>query len=251
MDSVTVYDPDDDFFWKIYPSYRNGGTYTQGYYILRTPYTTTGLEIDKYSSKTEGWCDPSESNYKPEKDKPYIFQFHDNYYVGKYMVIFGAGYQTIASDFTAGTAPASDEVTNICVNNTMHSADFTNTCYMLGDGANSAYWWRHQGTTTIYPFETYVLTSTETARKYFVLRRDGIDENYEEETPGIATETERVRNNEIHPLLQVYSVSGQLICTYRNTNIATMMETLQWQLPAGVYIIRGADEPLKLILGNR
>lgn len=174
VSAVKVWDKDDSQYYDIIPYWRTGGTYYTGHYIIRTPDHTTNFAIENFDSR-DRWTDPEiGTGYLPSANTPYIIQWHDPYFRGKYISFFGPSGQTIPTSMATGTNSSSDETVNIYGNNAMTSG-MVRDAYMLDpDYGPSGAWLREYiGTDrTVLPFECFIRANETTTAKYRVLRRD-------------------------------------------------------------------------------
>lgn len=137
VSAVKVWDEDDGAYYGIEPYYRErvGDPIHGGHYIIRTPRQTTDLPIAEFGD----WRDPiSPTGYVPTKDAPYIIQWHNSYFLNKYVSFFGATGQTIPTSFSAGTAPSSNDVINVCTNNSMTTGSLAGAYMLESDYGNGA-----------------------------------------------------------------------------------------------------------------
>lgn len=173
VSAVKVWDDKDGAYYDIVPYYRTGGTYYTGHYIIRTPDHTTNFAIENFDSR-DRWTDPaSGTGYLPSANTPYIIQWHDPYFRGKYISFFGPSGQTIPTSMATGTNSSSDETVNIYGNNAMTSGTVRDA-YMLDPDYGPGAWLREDiGTDrTVLPFECFIRANKTTTAKYRVLRRD-------------------------------------------------------------------------------
>ena len=173
VSAVKVWDEEDGEYYDLVPYYRTevGAALQGGHYIIRTPNFSSGSSIA--IADFGDWRDPTSADgFLPAKDTPYIIQWHMDYFNGKYISFFGATGQTILTSMTASSAPSSDNVVNVCVNDAMTSGTVKNA-YMLESDYGQGAWLREEiGTNrTIPPFECYLLASSTTAPRYAVIQR--------------------------------------------------------------------------------
>ena len=217
VDSVCVWDTDDSKYYKIIPYWRTGGKYYTGHYIIRTPESATDFALANFNN----WNDPeSSTGYVPSKNTPYIIQWHDDYFQDLYISFFGATGQTIPS-FSAGSAPSSDNVVNVCYNNSMASGSVAGV-YLLDPEYGAGAWLRDNDASksrTINPFECYIRANSATTTKFKVLKRDmtitdtptDVDPVTDNRSP--LTVTKKLIDGRIYILRggRVYSADGQLV----------------------------------------
>lgn len=242
VSAVKVWDEvDGPAYYDIVPYYRSSGTFYTGHYIIRTPEKTTDLSIAEFGK----WNDPeSPTGYKPSKDTPYIIQWHDSYFLGKYISFFGAADQTIPS-FSAGSAPSSDNVVNVCVNNSMTTGSVAGAYMLESDYGNGA-WLRLDNadeSRPIPPFECYLLVNNPTRARYMAIR------------PGMTaadtpTGWDDVVNSEIKTHIVVYSISGICVTQYNDCSINEAGQRLSESYGEGLYILRADNESVKLMVGG-
>ena len=243
VSAVKVWDEvDGPAYYDIVPYYRSSGTFYTGHYIIRTPEKTTDLSIAEFGK----WNDPeSPTGYKPSKDTPYIIQWHDSYFLGKYISFFGAADQTIPS-FSAGSAPSSDNVVNVCVNNSMTTGSVAGAYMLESDYGNGA-WLRLDNadeSRPIPPFECYLLVNNPTRARYMAIR------------PGMTvadtpTGWDDVVNSETKTHIVVYSISGICVTQYSNCSINEAGQRLSESYGEGLYILRTDNESVKLMVGGK
>lgn len=173
VSAVKVWDKDDSQYYDIVPYYRTGGTYYTGHYIIRKPVSTTNFAIENFDSR-DRWTDPASEDYLPTANTPYIIQWHDPYFLDKYISFFGATNQTIPTSMNTGTNSSSDETVNIYGNNAMTSGTVRDAYMLDPDYGPSGAWLREDiGTDrTVLPFECFIRANETTTAKYRVLRRD-------------------------------------------------------------------------------
>jgi hypothetical protein len=243
VSAVKVWDEvDGPAYYDIVPYYRSSGTFYTGHYIIRTPEKTTDLSIAEFGK----WNDPeSPTGYKPSKDTPYIIQWHDSYFLGKYISFFGAADQTIPS-FSAGSAPSLDNVVNVCVNKSMQTGSVAGAYMLESDYGNGA-WLRLDNASDarpIPPFECYLLVNNPTRARYMAIR------------PGMTaadtpTGWDDVVNSETKTHIVVYSISGVCLTQYSNCSINEAGQRLSESYGEGLYILRADNESVKLMVGGK
>lgn len=236
-----------DRYYDLVPFYRPvvGGTFYTGDYIIRTPKQSTDLPIEEFGD----WRDPtSPTGYVPSKNTPYIIQWHDSYFAeegGRYISFFGAADQTILS-FSAGSAPSSDNVVNVCVNNSMTTGSVAGAYMLESDYGNGA-WLRLDNadeSRPIPPFECYLLVNNPTRARYMAIR------------PGMTaadtpTGWDDVVNSETKTHIVVYSISGVCLTQYSNCSINEAGQRLSESYGEGLYILRADNESVKLMVGGK
>ena len=121
----------------------------------------------------DDWRDPTyATGWLPSRNIPYIIQWHNSYFSGKYISFFGSTGQTIPS-FSAGSAPSSNDVVNVHGNNSMTSGSVTGAYLLEADYGPNGAWLRAENPSasrTILPFECYILVNEPTRTKYRAIR---------------------------------------------------------------------------------
>ena len=245
VSAVKVWDEDDGAYYGIEPYYREkvGDQIHGGHYIIRTPRQTTNLPIAEFGD----WRDPiSPTGYVPTKDAPYIIQWHNSYFLNKYVSFFGATGQTIPTSFSAGTVPSSNDVINVCTNNSMTTGSVAGAYMLESDYGNGA-WLRLDNAVEsrpIPPFECYLLVNNPTRARYMAIR------------PGMTaadtpTGWDDVVNSEIKTHIIVYSISGVCVTQYSNCSINEAGQRLSESYGEGLYILRADNESVKLMVGGK
>jgi len=168
-----------------------------------------------------------------------------SYFQDKYISFFGATGQDIPTSMTAGSAPSSNNVVNVCGNDAMTSGTVRDA-YLLESDYGPGAWLREEiGTNrTIPPFECYLLASSITAPRYAVIRR-GMMTN---DTP---TGWEDVLNSERKTNITVYTVSGFLVTRFTDCSISEAAQQLRAEQHEGLYILCTDNENVKLLLGGK
>ena len=245
VSAVKVWDDEDGAYYDIVPYWRTEGKYYTGHYILRTPVTTTNFAIEGFEGR-DRWIDPESSNVLPSKNIPYIIQWHDSYFFGKYISFFGDTNQDIPSDFNAGYEPSKDDVVNIFGNNTMHSGTVRDAYLLDKDYGPSGAWLRKAiGTDRkILPFECFILANDATTTRYRILRR-GMEET---DTP---TALEQISNHQSPMAIRVYTITGVLIGEYNDCSFQDAAHRIATDYNEGIYILRSENESMKLLLGGK
>ena len=175
VNAVQVWE--DGQYYDIVPYWRTGGTYYTGHYILRRPVTTTNFAIEGFEGK-DRWIDPESSDVLPSKNIPYIIQWHDEYFQGKYISFFGRAGESIPTSMNQGANTSSDETVNIYGNNCMTSGTVRDAYMLDSDYGSGGAWLRAEVGTdrTVLPFECFIRANATTTDKYRVLRRDMADD---------------------------------------------------------------------------
>lgn len=172
--AVKVWDEEDGQYYDIVPYWRTDGTYYTGHYIIRTPESTTDFPIANFDQ----WNDPSSPDgYLPSANTPYIIQWHDGYFSGKYISFFGPTGDSIPTSMNQGANTSSDETVNIYGNNSMTSGTVRDAYMLDPDYGSGGAWLRAEVGTdrTVLPFECFIRANATTTAKYRVLRRDMAD----------------------------------------------------------------------------
>lgn len=243
VSAVKVWDDEDGAYYDIVPFYRSGGKFYTGHYIIRKPETVTNYAIETFE---ENWVDPDNSGVLPEKNIPYIIQWHDPYFFGKYISFFGSTNQTIPADFNTGGAPSVDDVVNVFGNNTMHSGTVRDAYLLDKDYGPSGAWLRQEiGTNrTVLPFECFILANNATTTRYRILRR-GMEET---DTP---TALEQISNHQSPMTIRVYTTTGVLVGEYNDCSFQDAAHRIATDHNEGIYILRSENESMKLLLGGK
>jgi hypothetical protein len=246
VNAVKVWDDEDNEYYDIEPYYRTaiGQPLQGGYYIIRTPSSTTDFPIANF----DDWRDPtSPTGYVPAKNTPYIIQWHMDYFSGKYISFFGATGQEIDDEFTAGTAPSADNVVNIYGNNAMVSGSVAGAYMLEPDYGSDGAWLRLEDASasrTVLPFECYILASGPTRTRYRVIR------------PGMPTDDtptgwDDVVNTEPRTDIMVYTITGFPVARYSDCSFAEAARRLRTGHGEGIYILRSGNESVKLMVGGK
>lgn len=241
VSAVKVWDEEDEAYYDIVPYWRTGGKYYTGHYIIRTPTTTTNLAIAGFDTQ---WTDPASSSVLPSANTPYIIQWHDSYFSGRYISFFGSTGQSIPS-FSAGSAPSSNEVVNVYGNNSMTSGTVRDA-YMLESDYGQGAWLREDVGTyrTVLPFECYILASEATRNKYRVIRPGASADD-------TTTGWEEIANSEQKTNIAVYTVAGILVAQFSNCSISDAAQRLSGYYTEGLFILHADNRSVKLLLGGK
>lgn len=208
VSAVKVWDEEDGAYYDIVPYYRTGGKFYNGHYIIRTPKQTTDFPIAEF----DDWDDPTENAFLPSANTPYIIQWHDSYFTGKYISFFGGTGQDIPS-FSAGSAPVSDNVVNVYGNNSMQSGSVAGA-YLLDPDYGGGAWLRlddASASRAIPPFECYLLANSATRALYKAIQRGMVPTVIE----AVCTQPSEVRKVMING--QLYIIRGEQIYTIQGT----------------------------------
>ena len=242
VSSVKVWDDEDGRYYDIVPYYRTDGKFYTGHYIIRKPEKVTNYAIETFEEK---WVDPENSAVLPEKNIPYIIQWHNPYFLGKYISFFGSTNQAIPSDFNAGEAPSADDVVNVFGNNTMHSGTVMDAYLLDKDYGPSGAWLREDiGTDrTILPFECFIRASQQGTARYRIIRR-----GMEIDMP---TALEQISNHQSPMTIRVYTITGVLIGEYNDCSFQDAAHRIATDHNEGIYILRSENESMKLLFGGK
>ena len=244
VSAVKVWDDEDNRYYDIVPFYRSGGTFYTGHYIIRKPETLTDYAIATFEEK---WQDPaSPEGYLPSKNTPYIIQWHDPYFSGKYISFFSPTGQDIPTDFSAGSAPSADDVVNVFGNNTMRSGTVRDAYLLEPDYGPSGAWLREAvGTNrTVLPFECFIRANDATTTRYRILRRGATPDD----TP---TGWEVVMDSEPMTAITVYTLTGIPVARYDGCSFAEAARRLNAEQAGGIYILRSENKCVKLMIGGQ
>ena len=230
-------------YHDLYPCHRKADGYLyQGYYVIRTPEKTTDLPIDDFKQ----WNDPddymeSEKYWTPAANTPYIIQWQNSWFMGRYISFWGND-ETISASFLAGAAPTKDGVVNVLGNATMGSGSVKGA-YVLADEYGDGAWLRDEDvdkSSAVGPFECYIRANAATTGSHLVIkRRTG------EETP---TGWEDVMNSERKAQVVVYTITGLRVTEYNDCSFDEAGRRLSETYNEGIFIMRAGDESVKLML---
>ncbi len=244
VSAVKVWDDVDGEYYNIVPFYRTEGTFYTGHYIIRTPSSTTDYAIATFE---ENWLDPeSPTGYLPSANTPYIIQWHDPYFFGKYISFFSPTGQNIPSVFSAGKAPVSDDVVNVYGNNTMYAGTVRDAYLLEPDYGPSGAWLREAVGTdrTVLPFECFIRANAATTTRYRILRRGAAPD-------GTPTGWEVVMDSEPMTAITVYTLTGIPVARYDDCSFAEAAKRLNTEQAGGIYILRSENESVKLMIGGQ
>ena len=245
VNAVMVWDPDDGpEYYDIVPYYRTGGTFYNGHYIIRTPSPAVGYAIETFETN---WQDPANSSVLPSKNVPYIIQWHDNYFLNKYISFFGASGQTIPGSMTEGAAPSDNTLVNVYGNDAMTIGSVKGAYMFESDYGAGGAWLRDEDPDAdrlVLPFDCYIRATESITRKYRVIRRGMTIED-------TATGWQDVLNSENKVHIAVYTLSGILIAQYDNCSFTEVANRLRSQQHTGLFILRTVNESVKLMIGGK
>lgn len=241
--AVQVWDEEDKRYYDLIPYYRSEGKYYKGHYIIRKPERKLNLPLENFGN----WVDPSyQVGFLPQKDTVYIIQWHEDYYVGRYISFFGASGQTIPTSMSVGDAPTIDKVVNLYGNNAMVSGEVTDAYTLVGDYGGGA-WLRNDevgSAREVLPFECYIRANSGTTTIFNAIRRDMtfID------TP---TGWDDVVNAEINRQVRVYSITGVMMEQFSDCSINEAAERVRSAYGEGLYILNTENECIQLLVGGK
>ncbi len=256
--AVKVYNETDDVYYDILPYYRKSdGTLKGKQYIIRRANPQKGMAIDNFTDKgydgSNGWYDPKAENdagiagWLPQKNTPYIIQFHNAYYADRWICFYGEPYSDISNTFSKGDGDdltqIVDEHVNIYGNKTMMSQTLSGQSYHLNYEEYGGMAWTRYSDHTLYPFECYILANTTTTARYKVLRKGTASSDVPTPTDDIYTVSQQT--------IVVYSLTGQRLLTVRDATVDEVAEQCSEQLTRGVYLLQTDTETLKLIIGGK
>ncbi len=233
VDSITVYDPDDDKDYKLYAQYNNNGTTVEGSFWLRV---FTEQEVSAADFQ-DNWHDISATTMTealPKKGVPYIIRVPDGaYYTDKYLVFHGAGYQTIDATYsTTVSTPKDADKFSYSGNNTMKSWTLR-SAYVLDDVGE---YFVSGSTVTLYPFECAVNAELSTTQRMPRLR---LNKQSETATGEQAVPTTKIEAG------TVYTISGMNMGAFRSQE---EKDALLNRLAVGLYIVRGESSAYKVFV---
>ncbi len=245
VNGVKVWDPDDGpAYFDIVPYYRTEAGLFSGHYFIRTPLPdTTGLAIANF----DDWNDPNTAAYMPIERVPYIIQWHDSYFLGKYISFFGATGQEIPTRFRDGVAPNDNNVVNVYGNNTMHTGSVPGAYMLEPDYGSDGAWLRLENASesrTIPPFECFIRASEPVTISHIAIRR-GMSLN------DLSTGETVIADNHIAPLIRVYTLSGIMVTQFTDCSFSQAAYVLSMEQPAGIYILSSDQEAVKVIVGGK
>lgn len=237
---------EDGEYYDIVPFYRPevGGTFYTGHYIIRTPSPAVGYAIETFETN---WQDPANSSVLPSKNVPYIIQWHDNYFLNKYISFFGASGQTIPGSMTEGAAPSDNTLVNVYGNDAMTIGSVKGAYMFESDYGAGGAWLRDEDPDAdrlVLPFDCYIRATESITRKYRVIRRGMTIED-------TATGWQDVLNSETKVHIAVYTLSGILIAQYDNCSFTEVANRLRSEQHTGLFILRTVNESVKLMIGGK
>ena len=230
VDSVTVYDPDDQQNYHLHAQYNKGGTTVAGHFWLRE-FTTREVIMDAFQPNWHDITATSQVEALPKKDVPYIIRVPaGDYYTDKYVVFHGKGYQTIASEYDIPTAPA-DNYFSYSGNNTMMPQTLT-SAYVLESAGY--YFQANSSGVTLHPFECSVNASATT-----IARMPRISLNDRERT---VTDVQDLPTTDLSDGV-IYTVYGAAVAEFHSLE---QYDEARAQLPAGVYLVATPTSVIKI-----
>ena len=243
VNAVKVWDDADNLYYDIVPYYRTGEGLYSGHYFIRTPSSTTNFPIANF----DDWHDPTRADYLPAKNTPYIIQWHDPYFLNKYISFFGDTGQEIPNAMTIGVAPDENNVVNVYGNNAMVSGSVPGAYMLEPDYGSDGAWLRLDDASesrTIPPFECFIRASEPVTRNYVAIRR-GMSLN------DLSTGETVIADNQIAPLIRVYTLSGIMVTQFTDCSFSQVAYMLSIDRPAGIYILCSDKEAVKVIVGGK
>ncbi len=251
---VAVYDNDDSREYDLYPRFYNGTQDVEGYYWLKTfpdwdntpvsiaNFKGTWQQLTYITDKTGATADEEAdlaTHVLPSKNVPYVISFTNGSYYGTNWVIFyGEGGQTIASeadDQCANSITGSDEVVKLQRNNMMKPTETKSDIYMLEEGYDIYV----RYTQPIPAFESYVVGTSPVQTKYRIIRLRG------ETTPDTGTTTGLGGLPTTEYKGEIYSSTGVLVADFADRDA---MERHLNSLPTGVYMVRCGNQVNKVVV---
>lgn len=230
VDSVTVYDPDDQQNYHLHAQYNNGGTTVAGHFWLRE-FTTREVILDAFQPNWHDITATSPAEALPKKDVPYIIRVPaGDYYNDKYIVFHGRGYQTIADTYNAPDSPQ-DDYFSYSGNNTMMPQTLT-SAYVLESAGY--YFQANSSGVTLHPFECSVNASATT-----IARMPRISLNDRERT---VTDVETLPTTDLSDGV-IYTVYGAAVAEFHSLE---QYDEARAQLPAGVYLVTTPTSVIKI-----
>ena len=236
VDSVTVYDPATDISYPMQARYYDAnGKIVEGHYWLRY-FKTKEVTSSEFQPN---WYDinaTSAENAKPEKDKAYIIRVPaGDFYLNKYLVFHGRGYQTIASEYNVPELPKEDGYYSYSGNNTMMPQLLTSAYVLNTQGT----YFQSDEQVKLYPFECSVNATAAT-----IARMPRISLNDRERT---VTDVETLPTTDLSDGV-IYTVYGAAVAEFHSLE---QYDEARAQLPAGVYVVATPTAIIKIQLINR
>lgn len=243
VDSVRVWDEDDNCYYKLEPLWNNGTRHDADYWLR----TFDNEALVRETAFKDNWDDPAVEHYVPEKDVPYIIRFpKGSYYRDKYVEFVGRWYQTIVSESAFSRPSVSTPGSFLYAgNNTMKRINMAQPAYYLNDNYTidgQQYFVQRETAHTLMPFECYVVSDAETMTRVKIIgRRSQVITDIDNTEWNVNDRTD----------YSLYSVTGQLITTLRNRTLDEVRQHCQTQLSDGCYMLRSANLTLKIIVGGK
>lgn len=231
VDSVTVYDPATGTSYLMQARYYDAnGKIVEGHYWLRY-FKTKEVTSSEFQPN---WYDinaTSAENAKPEKDKAYIIRVPaGDFYVNKYLVFHGRGYQTIASEYNVPELPKEDGYYSYSGNNTMMPQLLTSAYVLNTQGT----YFQSDEQVKLYPFECSVNATAAT-----IARMPRISLNDRERT---VTDVENLPITDLSDGV-IYTVYGAAVAEFHSLE---QYDEVRAQLPAGVYLVTTPTSVIKI-----
>ena len=231
VDSVTVYDPATGTSYLMQARYYDAnGKIVEGHYWLRY-FKTKEVTSSEFQPN---WYDinaTSAENAKPEKDKAYIIRVPaGDFYLNKYLVFHGRGYQTIASEYNVPELPEEDGYYSYSGNNTMMPQLLTSAYVLNTQGT----YFQSDEQVKLYPFECSVNATAAT-----IARMPRISLNDRERT---VTDVENLPTTDLSDGV-IYTVYGAAVAEFHSLE---QYDEARAQLPAGVYLVTTPTSAIKI-----
>ena len=230
-------------YHDLYPCHRKADGYLyQGYYVIRTPERTTDLPIEDFKQ----WNDPGDYReggkyWTPAAETPYIIQWQNGWFMGRYISYWGND-ETISASFVAGSAPTADGVVNVLGNATMGSGSVKGA-YVLSDEYGDGAWLRDEDpekSSAVGPFECYIRANETTTENNLVIKRRTGDDT--------TTGWDEILNYETKEVITVYTISGLRVAQYNDCSFEEAGRRMNAELSEGIYILNAGNESVKLII---
>ena len=148
---------------------------------------------------------------------------------------------------TVGAAPSSDNVVNVYGNDAMVSGSVAGAYMLEGDYGSAGAWLRlgdASAERTVLPFECYIRANSATTTRYRIIRRGATPDD----TP---TGWDDVINAEPKTDIMVYTITGFPVARYYDCSFTEAAQKLHSEQGEGIYILRSANESVKLMVGGQ
>jgi hypothetical protein len=210
--------------------YDANGKIVEGHYWLRY-FKTKEVTCSEFQPN---WYDinaTSAENAKPEKDKAYIIRVPaGDFYLNKYLVFHGRGYQTIASEYNVPELPKEDGYYSYSGNNTMMPQLLTSAYVLNTQGT----YFQSDEQVKLYPFECSVNATAVT-----IARMPRISLNDRERT---VTDVQDLPTTDLSDGV-IYTVYGAAVAEFHSLE---QYDEARAQLPAGVYLVTTPTSAIKI-----